>query len=139
MSSTRAIKVASYFWGPREGPDVALDHLTEMVDELFTEMVVDEFFFRAHNGELFTEMVGEFQKRNQRAAAVDSHCKVMALAFASGERFAVEGSANLFSNGSAREQFCLVNDAGIHDFHAAWISEMAARYEDHESDTPTAG
>jgi hypothetical protein len=82
-------------------------------------------FFRSHNGELFTEMVEEFRKRKQRVAAVDSHCKVMALAFADGTRLAVEGSANLCSNGSAREQFCVVNDAGIHDFHAAWISAMA--------------
>jgi hypothetical protein len=82
-------------------------------------------FFRSHNGELFAEMVEEFRGRKQRVAAVDSHCKVMALAFADGTRFAVEGSANLCSNGSAREQFCVINDAGIHDFHATWISAMA--------------
>jgi hypothetical protein len=82
-------------------------------------------FFRSHNGELFSEMVEEFRGRGQRVAAVDSHCKVMALAFADGTRFAVEGSANLCSNGSAREQFCVVNDVGIHDFHATWISAMA--------------
>jgi hypothetical protein len=82
-------------------------------------------FFRAHNGELFTEMVDSFRERKQRVAAVDSHAKVATLAFADGTRLVAEGSSNLCSNGSAREQFCLINEAGIHDFHAAWISAMA--------------
>src|SRR5262245_12732289 len=85
-------------------------------------------FFRAHNTELFAELVDEFRRRKQRAAAVDSHAKVMALAFADGTRLAVEGSANLCSNGSAREQFAVVNDAGLHDWHAAWIDALVNRH-----------
>jgi hypothetical protein len=94
-------------------------------------------FFRAHNGELFTEMVGEFRQRKQVVAAVDSHCKVMALAFADGTRLAVEGSANLCSNGSAREQFCVVNDPGVFAFHATWISALVARHEADQSSANT--
>jgi hypothetical protein len=85
-------------------------------------------FFRAHNAQLFSELVDEFRQRKQRAAAVDSHAKAMALAFADGTRFAIEGSANLCSNGSAREQFAVVNDAGLHDFHAAWIDALVNRH-----------
>src|SRR6266540_3600683 len=85
-------------------------------------------FFRSHNGELWAETVAEFRCRGQRAACCPSHCKVMALAFASGERFVIEGSANLCSNGSAREQFCVVNDTGLHDFHSRWIATMVDRH-----------
>jgi hypothetical protein len=95
-------------------------------------------FFRSHNGELWTETVEEFRRRGQRAACCPSHCKVMALAFADGTRFAIEGSANLCSNGSAREQFCIVNDAGLYDFHARWIEELVSRHETHASDSPPA-
>lgn len=93
-------------------------------------------FFRSHNGDLWSETVAEFHKRGQRAACCPSHCKVMALAFADGTRLAVEGSANLCSNGSAREQFCIVNDAGLHDFHATWIRQLVSRHEADENDSP---
>ena len=85
-------------------------------------------FFRSHNGGLWTETLEELRKRGHRAACCPSHCKVMALAFASGGRLVIEGSANLCSNGSAREQFALVHDAGLHDFHSRWIAEMVARH-----------
>src|SRR5215471_1117180 len=93
-------------------------------------------FFRSHNGDLWAETVTEFRRRGQRAACCPSHCKVMALALASGDRFAIEGSANLCSNGSAREQFCVVHDDGLHDFHATWISELVNRYEGNPSNHP---
>jgi hypothetical protein len=62
----------------------------------------------------------------------------MALAFASGERFALEGSANLCSNGSAREQFALIHDPALHDWHARWIAEMVAKHEGYPSPGPGA-
>ena len=90
-------------------------------------------FFRSHNGELWQTTLEEFRKRGQRAACCHSHAKVVSLSFASGERLAIEGSANLCGNGSGREQFCLVNDAGLCDWHARWVSEAVAR---HEGDAP---
>lgn len=86
-------------------------------------------FFRAHNGDLWTETLAEFRRRGQRAACCPSHCKVMALSFADGTRYAIEGSANLCSNGSAREQFAIVHHETLYDFHAAWIAELVTRYE----------
>jgi hypothetical protein len=96
-------------------------------------------FFWAHNKELFTEMLIAFRQRKQIVAAVDSHAKVMSLCFSNGTRFAVEGSANLCSNGSARENFCIVNDPALVDFHATWISEMAARHEGDPNNHPATG
>jgi hypothetical protein len=86
-------------------------------------------FFRSHNGELWAETLAEFRRRKQRAACCHSHAKVVSLSFASGDKLAIEGSANLCGNGSGREQFALVNDAGLHDWHARWIEALVAKHE----------
>ncbi len=52
----------------------------------------------------------------------------MTLAFADGTRFVIEGSANCCSNGSAREQFALINDAGLHAWHSGWMEALVSRY-----------
>jgi hypothetical protein len=64
------------------------------------------------------------------------HAKVAALAFDSGERLSIEGSANLCGNGSGREQFVLIHDAALHDWHARWITELVTA---HEGDTAEQG
>jgi hypothetical protein len=89
-------------------------------------------FFRSHKGALWEETLREFRRRQQRAACCHSHAKVVALAFASGNTLSIEGSANLCGNGSGREQFALVNDPGLHDWHAAWIDELVSRHEGDE-------
>lgn len=85
-------------------------------------------FFRDHNRNLWEQTLAEFRKRGQRAAAARSHCKVITLATAAGERYALEGSANLRTN-SNREQFALFRDAGLHDWHAAWIDQLVTAHE----------
>jgi hypothetical protein len=91
-------------------------------------------FYRSHNGAQWEETLAEFRKRGQRAACCHCHAKVIALAFASGERLSIEGSANLCGNGSGREQFALINDAGLHNWHARWIEELVTRHEPEEDD-----
>jgi hypothetical protein len=86
-------------------------------------------FFRSHNGELWGTTLEEFRCRKQRAACCHSHAKVVAMAFACGERLCIEGSSNLCGNGSAREQFALIHDASLCDWHARWIAEMVAKHE----------
>src|SRR6266540_3238408 len=93
-------------------------------------------FFRSHNGSLWEETLEEFRSRKQRAACCHSHAKVVTLAFASGERLSIEGSANLCGNGSGREQFALINDVGLHDFHATWIKATVSKHEGDESNHP---
>jgi hypothetical protein len=68
-------------------------------------------FFRSHNGDLWRETQAELRQRGQQCACCHCHAKVAALAFASGERLVIEGSANLCGNGSGREQFVLIHDA----------------------------
>jgi hypothetical protein len=90
--------------------------------------LVASIFFRSHNGELWTETLDELGRRGQRAVCCPSHCKVMALAFANGTHLAIEGSANLCSNGSAREQFAIINDEQLHDWHAQWIDALVSKH-----------
>jgi hypothetical protein len=98
-------------------------------------------FFRSHNGELWEETQAEFRSRGQRAACTHCHAKVSTLHFANGTRLSIEGSANLCGNGSGREQFVLVNDPALCDWHTAWITELVGRHEQQgeQSDRPTAG
>jgi hypothetical protein len=95
-------------------------------------------FFRDHNKELWEETLSDFRDRGHRAAAARSHAKVVTVATADGRRFSLEGSANLRTN-SNREQFCLTNDAAIHDWHATWIDELVTAHEGDDSDDPGAG
>jgi hypothetical protein len=94
-----------------------------------TLSLVASIFFRSHNGELWTGTLTEFRKRGQRAACCHSHAKVITLALATGERLSIEGSANLCGNGSGREQFALIHDSGLHDFHAGWIDALLDKHE----------
>ena len=91
--------------------------------------LVASIFFRSHKGDLWSETLAEFRRRRQRAACCHSHAKVVTLAFASGAKLSIEGSANLCGNGSGREQFALVNDPGLHDWHSRWISELVTKHE----------
>jgi hypothetical protein len=85
-------------------------------------------FFRDHNKELWQETLEGFRERGQRTAAARTHAKVITLDLTSGARLALEGSANLRSN-SNREQFALVHDATLHDWHAGWIDGLVTQHE----------
>jgi hypothetical protein len=91
--------------------------------------LVASIFFRSHKGALWTETLAELRRRRQRAACCHSHAKVCTLAFASGARLCIEGSANLCGNGSGREQFALFNDPTLHDWHSSWITDLVTRHE----------
>lgn len=95
-------------------------------------------FFRSHKGADWQRTLEEFRKRNQRAACCHSHAKVITIAFP-GLKYSLEGSANLCGNGSAREQFALINDPGIHDWHAQWIESLVDKHEGDENTNGAAG
>jgi hypothetical protein len=92
--------------------------------------LVASIFFRSHKGALRAETLREFRRRGQRAARSHSYAKVVALAFASGERLSIEGSANLCGNG--REQFALINDAALHRWQSDWIDALVTKHEGDE-------
>ncbi len=99
-----------------------------------TFSLLSSIFFRAHKTPLWEHTLEEFHKRGQRAACCHSHAKVATLAFASGARLCIEGSSNLCGNGSGREQFALINDAALHDWHAAWIDDLVTKHEGNGGD-----
>lgn len=55
-----------------------------------------------------------------------THAKIMLVEMLDGARYVFEGSANLRSSDSI-ENLCIINDPATHDFHAAWMDEIAAR------------
>jgi hypothetical protein len=91
--------------------------------------LVASIFFRSHNGDLVEETVAEFRARKQRVAFCPSHAKVVTMAFASGERLALEGSSNLCSSGSGREQIAIIADTALCSWHSRWIDDLVARHE----------
>jgi hypothetical protein len=94
--------------------------------------LVASIFFRSHKGALWERTLTEFRERGQRAACCHSHAKVVAMAFANGGRFSIEGSANLCGNGSGREQFALINSASLADWHSAWIDDLLVSHGESE-------
>jgi hypothetical protein len=91
--------------------------------------LVASLFFRSHKGDLWERTLAEFRTRGQRAACCHSHAKVVAMSFADGRAFSIEGSANLCGNGSGREQFALFADASLTAWHSAWIEDLIGRHQ----------
>ncbi|MGH8743379.1 MAG: hypothetical protein ACREUY_03785 [Burkholderiales bacterium] len=87
-------------------------------------------FFREHGKEFHDHSARELSARpGTRFAAPRSHCKVICFDF--GENtLALEGSANLRTNGNW-EQFVLINDRQLHNWHAAWIDGLLDKHESH--------
>jgi hypothetical protein len=72
------------------------------------------------------------ERRGQVVGSARCHAKVVTLAFADGLRLTFEGSANLRTNRNM-ENLCVVNDAGLHDWHAAWIDKKVRENEVEQS------
>lgn len=76
--------------------------------------------FSAKNRHLFDELVPPLQLRKQRAKAMRTHAKILAVELDDGRRYVVESSSNLRSCYCA-EQVTVVCDAGLYDFHVGWM------------------
>jgi hypothetical protein len=68
------------------------------------------------------------EQRGQVVGSARCHTKVVTLAFADGLRLTFEGSANLRTNRNC-ENLAVVNDPGLHDWHAAWIDQKVREHE----------
>jgi hypothetical protein len=94
-------------------------------------------FFVEHNPEVFGPLRQALASPH-RLAASRNHCKVCCFQFSDGSKLALEGSANLRTNGN-REQFCLMHDAALHDWHAGWIDGEVSKHEGDQSRHPATG
>jgi hypothetical protein len=68
------------------------------------------------------------QQRGQVVASGRCHAKVTTLAFEDGLRLTFEGSANLRTCRNL-ENVTIINDSGLHDFHAQWIDLKVREHE----------
>jgi hypothetical protein len=86
-------------------------------------------FMREGNPATYFGAVKELaEARGQAVAAARCHAKVACLHFADGLKLAFEGSMNLSTNRNV-EQMAVVNDPGLHDFHAGWIDARVKESE----------
>jgi hypothetical protein len=83
-------------------------------------------FFTHHYPALFLQVQGLFPPPHAVAAS-RNHAKIICFDCASGAKLSLEGSANLRTN-SNREQFCLIHDASLHDWHAAHIDAQVSQH-----------
>lgn len=119
-----SLRMATLGYNPKNLAQILSWHDQGAAAETF---LLTSIFFRANKPPLWKQTQEQFATRKMRCAAGHSHCKVVTMAFSDGTKYAIEGSANLCGNGSGREQFCLINDVGIHDWHSAWIEDMVRR------------
>jgi hypothetical protein len=123
-------RIATLSFGPKNTQEIArwLD------DRLVTRVTLlcADFMAKA-NPKVYQGAVVELvEQRGQVVGSARCHAKVVTLAFADGLRLSFEGSANLRTNRNL-ENLCVVNDAGLHDWHAAWIDAKVREHEVEQS------
>ena len=80
-------------------------------------------YFKRREAAVYATLMTGIQDRGQRYVCLENHAKVVLMAnHASGDYLVVEGSANFTANPRI-EQYCIVNDRVVYDFHKAWIEE----------------
>jgi len=89
-------------------------------------------FMAKSNASVYQGAVEELATvRGQTVASARCHAKIALLTFADGTKLVFEGSANLRTNKNVEQMTC-INDAALHDWHAAWIDAEVTR---HAADT----
>ena len=99
---------------------------TSMVDQI---TLLTSLYFREVNKDETFKTVMERLAGHAKLVVARSHVKIILIPTATAN-WVMESSANLRSSDNL-ELMTIFNDKEIHDWHAAWIDEMAAR-EEHE-------
>ncbi len=89
-------------------------------------LVVSSYFQQVDKTTVFRAVMARLSSLGDKARVVitRSHAKVICIPTTEGDWFTLEGSANLRSSDNV-EQMLIFNDHAAHDFHAAWIDELA--------------
>jgi hypothetical protein len=125
-SPCEALRVATLSFSKRN-----VQELAHWLDEGLVGRLVllSSDFMKEGNPATYYGAVKELaEARGQTVAAARCHAKVATLAFADGLRLVFKGSMNLSTNRNV-EQMAVVNDPGLHDWHAAWIERKVAESE----------
>ena len=113
-------RIATLSFGPKNTQEIAR-WLDDRLVRRLTLLCAD--FMAKANPEVYHGAVKELaEQRGQTVGSARCHAKVVTLAFADGLRLVFEGSANLRTNRNM-ENLCVINDPGLHDWHAAWIDQ----------------
>jgi hypothetical protein len=130
------VRIATLSFGPRNVQEMAR-WLDEKIVHRLTLLCAD--FMAKANPKVYQGAVKELvEQRGQVVGSARCHAKVCTLAFTDGLRVSFEGSANLCTNRNL-ENLCVVNDPGLHDWHAQWIDAKVREHEIDQSGSPAAG
>jgi len=79
-------------------------------------------YFKRRESAVYAQLLAGLEERGQRFNSFRNHAKVILLQ--SGDDYIVmEGSANFTAN-PRLENFCIINDKKLYDFHKEWMEEM---------------
>src|SRR5262249_54735575 len=123
-------RIATVSFGPKNTQEMA-KWLDERLVARLTLLCSD--FMGKSCPEAYQRAVKELvEQRGQTVGPARCHAKVVTLAFADGMRLSFEGSANLRTNRNM-ENLAVVNDPGLHAWHAAWIDAKVREHEIEQS------
>jgi hypothetical protein len=118
-------RIATLSFGPKNTQEIAR-WLDEGLVRRLTLLCAD--FMAKASPKVYQGAVAELaEQRGQVVGSARCHAKVVTLAFADGLRLSFEGSANLRTNRNL-ENLSVVNDPGLHDWHAAWIDQKVCEH-----------
>ena len=124
------VRIATLSFGPKNTQEMARWLDEKLVGRL--TLLCADFMARA-SPEVYQGAVAELvARRGQMVGSARCHAKVVTLAFADGLRLSFEGTANLRTNRNL-ENLSVVNDAGLHDWHAQWIDAKVREHEVEQS------
>ena len=80
-------------------------------------------YFKSSDRTIFADCRRKLESRGQRVLVCRSHAKLLLFSAADGRQLVVETSANLRSSQN-HEQFSIIADAELLDFHRSWLAEL---------------
>jgi hypothetical protein len=123
-------RIATLSFGPKNTQEIAR-WLDEKLVGRLTLLCAD--FMAKASPKVYQGAVAELvEQRGQVVGSARCHAKVVTLAFEDGLRLVFEGSANLRTNRNL-ENLSVINDPGLHDWHAAWIDQKVREHEIEQS------
>jgi hypothetical protein len=123
-------RVATLSFGPKNTQEMARWLDDKLVGRL--TLLCADFMAKA-SPKVYQGAVKELvEQRGQVVGSARCHAKVVTLAFTDGLRLTFEGSANLRTNRNM-ESLAVVNDPGLHDWHATWIDQKVREHEVEQS------
>ena len=126
----RFLRIATLCWNRRNITDLAglLEERQTAGDPLPLLLIASDFFF-AHNAALIDHAREQFAPWSIRLVSARSHCKIVCFDLGPeiipDDAIVFSGSANLRTNRN-REQLTVVRDRALHDWHAAWMEDLAS-------------